>query len=54
MICFILLTACTYLYQAGGIENASVNDFINYIMVYIVPSLLSSGLYNNGSSVIDF
>ena len=51
MICFILLTACTYLYQAGGIENASVNDFINYIMAYIVPSLLSSGLYNNGSMI---
>ena len=51
MICFILLTACTYLYQAGGIENASVNDFIYYIMVCIVPSLLSSGLYNNGSMI---
>ena len=51
MICLILLIACTYLYQAGGIENASVNDFIKYIMGYIVPSLLSSCLYNNGSMI---
>lgn len=51
MICIILLTACTYLYHAGGIENASVIDFVNYIMEYIVPSLLASGLCNNGNVI---
>ena len=51
MICSILLTACTYLYHAGGIENASVIDFVNYIMEYIVPSLLASGLCNNGNVI---
>lgn len=53
IICFILFTACTYLYQVDGIENASISNFFNYVMECIVPSMLASGLYDSCNMIVN-
>ncbi len=53
MLVGILLTACTYLLHVDGFENASVNDFINYVLEQIVSSMLTNILCNNGSIIVN-
>jgi hypothetical protein len=51
VVCIILLIACAYLYQVGGIKNASAITFIDYLMKDIVPSLLVSGMYDSCKAI---
>lgn len=51
IICFILVTTFTYLYQTGKIEQSSANDFINYIMTIFVAPLLVNSSYDNFKTI---
>ena len=51
IICIILVTTFTYLYQAGKIEQSSANDFINHIMTFFVVPLLVNNSYDNFKTI---
>lgn len=51
IICVMLVTIFTYLYQTGKIEHSSANDFINYIMTIFVAPLLVNNSYDNFKTI---
>lgn len=51
IICIILVTTFTYLYQTGKIEQSSANDFINHIMTFLVAPLLVNNSYDNFKTI---
>lgn len=51
IICIILVSTFTYLYQTGKIEHSSANDLINYIMTIFVAPLLVNNSYDNFKTI---
>lgn len=51
IICIILVTTFTYLYQTGKIEQSSANNFINFIMTTFVAPLLVNSSYDNFKTI---